>query len=78
MEMCHMGSHSGWIYMDVEQLEKIKELVEKIENIVNENRAIFLNGKLKEFSEAVTFELKNEVWEKYNKETSKEKGINEE
>jgi len=64
--------------MDVEQLEKIKELVEKIENIVNENRAIFLNGKLKEFSEAVTFELKNEVWEKYNKETSKEKGINEE
>ncbi len=64
--------------MDMKQLEEIKELIDVIENILNEkiddrdNRSIFLNGKLKEFSEAVTFELKNEVWEKYNKEISKE------
>ncbi len=64
--------------MDMKQLEEIKKLIDVIENILNEkiddrdNRSIFLNGKLKEFSEAVTFELKNEVWENYNKEISKE------
>ncbi len=64
--------------MDMKQLEEIKKLIGVIENILNEkiddrdNRSIFLNGKLKEFSEAVTFELKNEVWENYNKEISKE------
>ncbi len=64
--------------MDMKQLEEIKKLIDVIENILNEkiddrdNRSIFLNGKLKEFSEAVTFELKNEVWENYNKGISKE------
>lgn len=68
--------------MKMEEIEKVKEYVGKIENLVNnetDKDAIFLKDKLKIFSEALTFTLKYKLFEDYNKSHRKERwNVNEE
>ncbi len=61
--------------MNIERLEKIKELTEEIDAVIEaemyDNTGIHLKNKLKEFITSLEFELKDELWEEYNKKHEK-------
>ncbi len=60
--------------MELERLEKIKEFTTKIESFITlengleDNVSMHLKSKLKGFSEALDFSIKEELYEKYQKE----------
>lgn len=63
--------------MNIERLEKIKELTQKIEIILEEyphdSTSIFIKGKLSEFSKSLNFSMKEELFEEYTKKLTEEK-----
>lgn len=65
--------------MNIKLLEKIKGFTEEIEKVIDnlelqDDTSIHLRDRLKEFSDSLTFELKNEIFEEYNKNQEKLKG----
>lgn len=57
--------------MKLERLEKIREWTDEIDKFIYaeiDNTSIHLKSKLKEFSEALKFEIKNQLFEEYQKE----------
>lgn len=57
--------------MNIERLEKIKELTQSIENILEEEvydcTSIYIKDKINEFSKALEFSIKEELFEDYKK-----------